>query len=73
MESTMTLEQQLACATRELAMRRRVYPRWVEADRIPAEVATHEIQAMAAIVATLEQLLALHPGGGLATAEDDES
>jgi hypothetical protein len=53
----MTLAQQLACATRELAMRQKVYPKWVADGRMAQDKATHEIAAMEAIVATLQKLL----------------
>ncbi len=41
-----TIDQMLVCATRELAMRRRVYPRWVASGRIKQEAADHEIAVM---------------------------
>ncbi len=46
--------EKLACARRELAMRRRVYPRWVEAGRMTREEAEREIAVMDAIVADYE-------------------
>ena len=51
-----TITEQLACAKREVGMRKRVYPRWVEANRMTKAKADAEIAAMEAIVATLEQL-----------------
>lgn len=50
------LDKQLACAKRELALRKRVYPNWVGAKRMTQFRAEDEIAAMAAIVETLEQL-----------------
>lgn len=41
----------LACAQRELKMRQRVYPRWIEGDRMSAGKAAHEIACMQSIVA----------------------
>lgn len=45
----------LACAKRELALRRNVYPRWVGAKRMTVFKAEEEIEAMAAIVRFLEK------------------
>lgn len=50
------IEDQIACAKRELALRKRVYPTWVTAKRMNALKAENEILAMTAIVATLERL-----------------
>lgn len=44
----------LACAKRELAMRRAVYPGRVNAGKMPQHEADHETDAMEAIVAVLE-------------------
>lgn len=52
-----TLEQQLACAKRELSMREKVYPRWIGDERMTESEATHEIECMQAIVATLQRLV----------------
>jgi hypothetical protein len=46
-----TTADKLACAERELKMRNNVYPRWVEAGKMSLGKATHEIEAMKAIVA----------------------
>ena len=51
-----TISEQLACAKREVGMRKRVYPRWVEANRMTRAKADAEIAAMEAIVATLEEI-----------------
>lgn len=56
--SEVTLEKQLACAKRELALRIRVYPTWVHAKRMNQFKAKEEIEAMRAIVKTLEGLQA---------------
>ena len=53
-----SLQTQLECAKREVAMRRRVYPRWVEADRMTQVKSAQEISAMEAIVETLARLRA---------------
>jgi hypothetical protein len=46
-----TTADKLKCALRELEMRKRVYPRWIEAGRMGAGRAAHEIAAMEAIAA----------------------
>lgn len=53
---TITIKEQLDCAKRELAMRERVYPRWVLQEKMTEEKAAHEIACMKAIVATLKPL-----------------
>jgi len=51
-----TLPQKIQCVERELAMRRRVYPRWVSEGRMPQAKADDEIALMAAVLATLKGL-----------------
>lgn len=51
-----TLEAQIACVERELKMRLRVYPRWVEAGRMTQAKADAEIGAMEAALGTLQSL-----------------
>jgi hypothetical protein len=51
MTDIITSADKLACAERELKMRKHVYPRWIEAGKISAGKAAHEIAAMEAIVA----------------------
>jgi hypothetical protein len=50
MSIVVTTADKLACAQRELKMRNRVYPRWVEQDRMSAGKAAFEIAVMQAIV-----------------------
>lgn len=50
------LAEQIACVRREIAMRRRVYPRWQADGKISAEKARHELACMEAALATLEAL-----------------
>jgi hypothetical protein len=45
-----TAADKLACAERELKMRKRVYPRWIEAGRMSEGAAAHQIAVMEAIV-----------------------
>lgn len=47
---------QIACVRREIAMRERVYPKWVNAGRMKAEAAEREIAAMRAVLETLLSL-----------------
>ena len=53
--SDVSLTDMLDCARRELKMRERVYPRWVEAKRMSPQQATRETRVMKAIVALLEE------------------
>ena len=48
-----TLDEMVACAERELAMRERVYPKWVESGRMKAEEADQEIHVMKHIASFL--------------------
>jgi len=59
----MTLQQQLDCARRELALRQRCYPGWVRTGKITAEKSAHEIGCIQAIVATLETVQMLNDAG----------
>lgn len=45
----MTESDKLACAEREVKMRKRVYPRWVENGRMTEQQAAREIALMEAI------------------------
>lgn len=45
-----TTADKLACLKREIAMRKRVYPRWVEAGRLSSAKAADEIAIMEAIM-----------------------
>lgn len=50
------LDDLIACARRELEMRRRVYPRWVSAGKMAADKANRELMLMETIVGTLLNL-----------------
>ncbi len=54
-----TYEDKLACAKRELSMRKRLFPKWVEQDRISAGKAAHEIACMESIVRDYEKSIEL--------------
>jgi hypothetical protein len=51
-----TLDEQIAEAQRELALRRKCYPQWIKRGKFDAGDAYHQLQAMAAIVRTLQRL-----------------
>lgn len=51
-----SLDEQIACVKREIAMRERVYPKWVEKGRMPQDKADHELSAMKAVLQTLINL-----------------
>ena len=50
------LEEQIAEARRELALRRALYPGWVKAGKLTHEDAYRQLAAMAAIVDSLKTL-----------------
>lgn len=50
------IDEQIACAKRELALRQRVYPAFVDRKKITADKASYEIEAMKAVLKTLETL-----------------
>lgn len=51
-----SLADQVACVKREVALRMRVYPRWVAAGRMTQAKAATEIACMQAVLKTLETL-----------------
>ncbi len=59
------LEAQIACIERELIMRRRLYPVWVQQRRMPQSKADAEISTMEAVLATLQALVPPPAQGGL--------
>ncbi len=56
--STIPLTAQLACVKREVAMRKRVYPRWIATGKMTKEDADRQTATMEAVAATLEDLVA---------------
>lgn len=48
-----TIVAQIACVKREIAMRERVYPKWVLSGRMKAETADHEVSCLKAVLGTL--------------------
>lgn len=55
-DAPVTLQDMIECAKREVGMRKRVYPAWVEKGKMKPEKAALEIERMEAIVRTLEAL-----------------
>lgn len=53
---SVSLQEQIACVKREIAMRARVYPRWVESGKLKQAAADKEIAHMTAVLRTLEGL-----------------
>ncbi len=54
-----TLREQIAEAKRELALWRKCYPVWVQTGKLAMDAAMQQLQAMEAIVRTLEELEAV--------------
>ena len=50
------LAQQIACVKREIAMRERVYPRRVADGKMKQQDADREIEAMRAVLETVEKV-----------------
>jgi len=50
-----SLEDQIKCARRELAQRISYYPNLIKSGRLRADQAEHELEAMSAIIETLER------------------
>lgn len=46
-----TTHEKMKCCERELAMRKRVYPRWVAAGKMTHREARYELDVMAAMLA----------------------
>jgi hypothetical protein len=58
MAEPIDLARQIACVRREVSMRKRVYPRWVQNAKMTQEEADRQLQTMEAVQATLEGLQA---------------
>lgn len=50
---SVSIERQIQCVKREIAMRKNVYPNWVSAGRMKDRKAKEEIEAMEAVLETL--------------------
>lgn len=55
---------QVACVEREIELRKRVYPRWVESGRLKQEKADEEIRRMEAVRDSLVRLAKIDAGTG---------
>lgn len=64
------LLDQIRCVEREIDMRRRVYPRWVDAGRMKQAVADEEIRRMGAVLVTLRKAW---PGNNQNSAETPDN
>lgn len=53
---TSSLAEQITCLKREIAMRKNVYPKWVENGRMKQEAADREIATMTDALHTLMRL-----------------
>jgi hypothetical protein len=54
-----SMADQIACVRREIAMRRNVYPKWIESGRLKAVEAERELARMQAVHDSLERLVTL--------------
>ena len=50
-----SVDEQITCVKREIAMRERVYPRWVDGGRMTQKAADTELLLMRAVLLTLEK------------------
>ena len=48
-DNAITIEQMIACVEREIGMRERVYPRWVEQKKMLQTTADQELARMRAV------------------------
>lgn len=53
---TVPIDEQVRCVEREISMRERVYPRWVEQKRMTEKKADQELEAMRAVLETLHNI-----------------
>lgn len=52
----MSLDQAITEVRREIAMRKKLYPRWVAAGKVPREKAEHQLAAMELALLNLEDV-----------------
>ncbi len=50
-----TIDEQLAEVKREIAMRQKVYPKWIESGSLPKQKADFQILAMEAVLISLQE------------------
>lgn len=65
MSKAVPLSDQIASVEREIAMRERVYPRFVADGKMPAAKADRELRAMRAVLDTLHGVRALETECGV--------
>ena len=51
-----TIDEEILCVRREIGLRERVYPRWVAAGKMKADMAEREIAAMKSVLESLHRL-----------------
>jgi hypothetical protein len=51
-----SIERQISCVKRELAIREKIFPQWVDSGRLTPESMKRELDGMRAVLATLEGL-----------------
>jgi hypothetical protein len=56
--SAIDIYMQIDCIKRELAMRRRLYPKLIGSERMSVTMAEAELKTMAAVLQTLEEIAA---------------
>jgi hypothetical protein len=49
------IADQIACVEREIKMRERVYPRWIDTGKMSAAKAAQELERMKAVLETLRE------------------
>ncbi len=64
------LDDQIACVEREIAMRERAYPRWVERGRMGQSEADRELLFMRAVLHTLQRVQRPDPLGDALNSND---
>lgn len=60
------IDEQIACIVREIAMRQRVYPRFIERGTLSKEKAAKELRVMSEVLGTLKEVKArTNPQGSM--------
>ena len=72
-EPPVTVKDMINCATREVAMRKKVYPRWVTQGKMQAKTASIETKRMEGILTLLEGLDPLVEAANAVAAEANKS
>ena len=49
-----TIDEQIACVSREIAIRQSVYPKWVQAGKMTRNKMDYELECMLAVLFTLQ-------------------